>query len=524
MNEAQQQGRITRNASVLMVLTMASRVAGLVRDFMITHFFGASGATDVFYMAFTIPNVLRRLVAEGTLTTVVQPAYQRARSELGDDGARHLYAALQGFVLLSVVVIAGVGVVAAGPVVYAFASGFAARPEKLAQTIELTRWLFPLVITMGIVGLTMAVLNAHEEYAAPALSPIILNVAMISGTVAGAVWGGGTLFGLVWGVLAGGVLQVLAQLPALRRHRLLVPPRLDFGDARVRSVMRQFIPGLFSLAVYQINIIVLRQLASHMPEGSVSYYYTADRLMELTTGVFAIAIAQGAFSSMNEAAQRGDLDGLKRIWRFSFDLSNLIAIPAAIGLAVLAEPIIAVLFLHGRFGWDDVRQTALNVTTASFGLVFSASVRGTLQIFYALEDRRTPVLVSVVVVAVNFVLGASMVRAGVGVHGLSLTLSISTGVQAFLLALLARRRVGDLGAGPLGIAAAKKTAVAAIACGAAAVVARGGDWPAGVTVRNVVVLAAAIGVAVALYGLAAVRLQLGGADQLIGRILRRRRR
>jgi putative peptidoglycan lipid II flippase len=246
--------------------------------------------------------------------------------------------------------------------------------------------------------------------------------------------------------------------------------------------------------------------------------------MELTTGVFAIAIAQGAFSSMNEAAQRGDLEGLKRIWRFSFDLSNLIAIPAAIGLAVLAEPIIAVLFLHGRFGWDDVRQTALNVTTASFGLVFSASVRGTLQIFYALEDRRTPVVVSVVVVVVNFVLGASMVRAGVGVHGLSLTLSISTGVQALLLALLARRRVGDLGAGPLALAAAKKTAVAAVACAAAAAVARGGEWTAGVTVRNVVTLAAAIGVAVALYGLAAVRLQLGGADQLAGRVLRRRRR
>ena len=163
MTETHHQSRITRNASVLVVLTMVSRVAGLVRDFMITHFFGASGTTDVFYMAFTIPNVLRRLVAEGTLTTVVQPAYQRARAEVGDDGAVRLYAALQGFVLASVGALAVVGVVAAGPIVYAFASGFADEPEKLARTVELTRWLFPLVITMGIVGLTMAALNAHES-------------------------------------------------------------------------------------------------------------------------------------------------------------------------------------------------------------------------------------------------------------------------------------------------------------------------------------------------------------------------
>jgi putative peptidoglycan lipid II flippase len=523
MTEAPEERRIAKNASVLVVLTMVSRIAGLVRDFMITHFFGASGTTDVFYMAFTIPNVLRRLVAEGTLTTVVQPAYQRARAEVGDAGALRLYAAVQGFVLLAVAVLAVIGVVAAGPIVYAFASGFADKPAKLALTIELTRWLFPLVITMGIVGLTMAVLNAHEEYAAPALSPIILNTSMIVGTVVGAVVFEGSLFGLVGGVLVGGVLQVVAQVPALFRHGLVVRPRFDFGDARVQAVMRQFIPGLFSLAVYQINIIVLRQLASHMAEGSVSYYYTADRLMELTNGVFAIAIAQGAFSAMNDAVHRGDLDGLKRIWRFSFDLANLIAIPAAVGLAVLAEPIIAVLFLHGRFGWTDVEQTALNVMTASFGLVFSASVRGTLQIFYALEDRRTPVAVSVVVVVVNFVLGAAMVRAGVGVHGLSLTLSISTAVQAILLLVLARRRVGALGVRSLVGGAAVKLVVAAVACAAAWAIARLGDWPRGFSVGNVVVLAAAIAAAVVVYGVAAVRLRLSGSEQIVARLRRRRR-
>jgi putative peptidoglycan lipid II flippase len=288
--------------------------------------------------------------------------------------------------------------------------------------------------------------------------------------------------------------------------------------------MRQFIPGLFSLAVYQINIIVLRQLASHMSEGSVSYYYTSDRLMELTNGVFAIAIAQGAFTSMNDMAQRHDLEGLKRVWRFSFDLSNLIAIPAAVGLAALAEPIVALLFLHGKFGWNDVEQTALNVMTASFGLVFSASVRGTLQVFYALEDRRTPVVVSVVVVAVNLLIGLFVVRIGMGVHGLSLTLSISNAVQALLLVVLARRRLGDLGVGLLVRGAVVKVALAFVACTAAWGVARLGAWTDGFTLRNGVVLFAAIGVAVVLYGAAAVKLRLAGADAIAKKVLARARR
>jgi putative peptidoglycan lipid II flippase len=522
-----EQGQITRNAAVLAALTMVSRVAGLIRDFMITHFFGASGVTDVFYMAFTIPNVLRRLVAEGTLTTVVQPAYQKARTEVGDQGALHLYASLQGFVLGAVTLIAFVGIIAAGPIVWAFASGFSATPGKLAQTVELTRWLFPVVITMGIVGLTMAVLNAHEEYATPALSPILLNLAMISGTVLGALFLEDKVMGIVWGVLGGGLLQVLVQLPALHRHRLLILPSFVWHEPRIRAVFAQFIPGLFSLAVYQINIIVLRQLASHMNEGSVSYYYTADRLMELTNGVFAIAIAQGAFSAMNAAAQRRDIEELKNIWRFTFDLSNLVAIPAAIGLAVLAEPIVAVLFLHGRFGWSDVEQTALNVMTASFGLVFSASVRGTLQIFYALEDRRTPVVVSVVVVLVNLLLGVIVVRAGIGVHGLSFTLAVSSGVQALLLAVLARRKVGTLGATAILRGAGVKLVLALLACGGAAAVARLGDWRAGFTAMNAGTLLAAIVFAVVVYGAGAVRLRLAGADavarKVIARLHRRRR-
>ena len=512
---------VTRNASILMVLTMVSRVAGLVRDFMITHFFGASGMTDVFYMAFTIPNVLRRLVAEGTLTAVVQPEYQKTRVTQGDEAARALYRGVFGFVVVGVSVISVLGIAFAEPIVFAFASGFKDEPSKFALTVELTRWLFPVVVTMGLIGLFMAVLNAHDEYASPALSPIVLNISMIVWTVLGAWYFDPPIFGVVVGVLVGGVVQVLVQLPALRRRRLLLLPRFAFGDPGVQAVMRGFVPGLFGLAVYQVNIIVLRQIASYMSEGSVSYYYTSDRLMELTNGVFAIAIAQGAFTAMNARAAAGDVDGLKRLWRFSFDLTNLIAIPAALGLAALATPIVSVLFLHGRFGWADVEQTALNVMCASFGLVFSASVRGTIQVFMAVGDRRTPVVVSAVVVAVNLLVGIAVMRAGIGVHGLSATLSISNAVQALLLMVLVRRKLGQLGMGELLRQALLKLFVAIVACAAAWWVARFGDWPRGFTPLNALVLITAIGVAVVIYGAGAVSLKISGADEFAGKVTRK---
>lgn len=519
------EGRIVRNASILVVLTMVSRVAGLIRDFMITHFFGASGLTDVFYMAFTIPNVMRRLVAEGSLTPVVQPEYQKALALRGADDARDLYRRVFAFVLVAVLLIVVVGVVFAGPIVQAFAGGWGDEPEKLALTTTLTRWMFPAVIAMAMVGLAMAVLNAHDEYTAPALSPIILNISMIVGTVVGVYVCDPPILGLAFAVVIGGALQVAAQLPALKKHGLLVGPRFDFArDPATQAVMKGFIPGLFGLAVYQINIVVLRQLASHMGEGSVSYYYTSDRLMELVNGVFAIAIAQGAFSSMNEYGARGDVEGLKRVWRKTFDLTNLISIPAALGLAALAQPIVAVLFLHGRFTWHDVEQTALNVTTASFGLVFVASVRGTSQMFFALKDRQTQVKVGAVVVVVNALLGFAVVRAGIGVHGLSFTLSVSNAVQAALLMVLVRQKVGPLGLFDVVRAGLAKLALALVAVGAAWAVSSMGDWPRGFTVINVVVLGASIGVAVAIYGGGALALRLRGADDIGDKLRRKLRR
>jgi putative peptidoglycan lipid II flippase len=246
--------------------------------------------------------------------------------------------------------------------------------------------------------------------------------------------------------------------------------------------------------------------------------------MELTNGVFAIAIAQGAFTSMSEASARGDIEGLKRIWRFSFKLQNLIAIPAAVGLALLAKPIVALLFLHGRFSWGDVEQTALCVLYASPGLVATATIRGTAQVFYALEDRVTPAVVSGVVVVSNLGVGLLSMKAGLGIAGLSGTLAFSNVLQATLLIVMLRRKIGALHFGGVLSAGVAKLALGAVAGAAAWGVALLGDWPRGFTVGNAAGLAAAIGAAVLLYGVGALLLRFEGVDTLAATITRKLRR
>lgn len=517
------EGRITKNAGVLVALTTVSRVGGLIRETAISHFFGASGITDVFYMAFTIPNVLRRLVAEGTLTAVVQPAYQTVRTRDGDAAARRFYASMLGYLLVAVLGLTALGVLGAPALVAAFASGFIDEPAKFALCVELTRWLFPVVIAMSLVGISMAVLNAHDVYAVPALAPIVLNVSMIAFTILGALTfpEEHRIMGAVVGVLVGGVLQVAVQVPALARRGLLVRPRFGM-DAEVKGALLKFVPGLFGLAVYQLNIIVLRQLASYLEERSVSYYNYADRLMELAIGIFAIAIAQGAFSTMNEQAASGRIEDLKATWRFSMILTSLVALPAALGLGAIAIPITSVLYLHGAFTWVDVQETAWAALAFAPGLVAMSGTRATAQVFYALGDQRTPVVVSLVVMVSNLLIGIGLLQFGVA--GLAFTLSLSSFVQTGLLVYLLRRKIGDLQTERFVRPWFWQVLLSGIAVFAAYGIQFLGDWPQGLTVKNTAVLAAAVGAAVVLYGGGAVALKLEGVGAIADKVTRRLRR
>jgi putative peptidoglycan lipid II flippase len=509
--------------------TMISRVAGLVRDTVIFHIFGATRITDAFFIAFTIPNIMRRFVAEGALTISFIPIYSEVRQKEGPERARAFLATTLGALLIVLLLLVALGIVFAPAFVFALASGFSDEPETFALTVELTRWLFPYVAFVSLVGLSMGVLNAHRHFAAPAAAPIFLNISMVLAALLIAPHLEEPIFALVGGVLLGGAIQLVLQLPPLWGRRLVVRPRISFADPAMRELGRLLLPQLFGAAVYQINIVVLRQLASLLPEGHISYYYNADRLMQLALGVFAIAIATAALPTMSDQAARKDHRGLLESWRFSLTLTNFITVPAALGLFAVAMPIVSTLYLHGRFDWSDVQLTAHTAMAFAPGLIGIAATRTTVQVFFALKDTRTPVVVGAATMAINLGLGLALLR--YQVVGLAASFSIASLIQAALLIAWLRLRVGALaeekiamGMGRILLAGGIQAAFALVACGAAFFVAGQGDWQAGPTAINIALLAASLLSAVAIYAglsLATKRPEATMVMQTFARRLRR---
>lgn len=429
---------LTRNAGIVAAFTLLSRIAGFVRDQVIIHFFGATRTTDVFWMAFTIPNVLRRLVAEGALTVAFVPVYTETREE-SDVAAKRFLAASFGLVAVGMIGVCGLGMLGAPALVWAFASGFADDPAAFALCVSLTRWLFPYVYFISLMALAMGVLNAHRRFAAPAAAPILLNLTFIGSALFLREAFDPPIFVLVIGVLAGGVAQLLLQIPSLLRAGLLVWPRLDLGSPAIRKLLRLLAPAVFGLAIYQLNIILLRQFASHLPSGQITYYYNADRLIQFAYGVFAIAISTAALPTLSEHYARGRLDDLTATWRSSTNLTNFVTIPATFGLMAVAYPLVSVGYFHGKFTLEDVRMTAATTMAFAPGLVALGAVRATIQVFYAAHDTKTPVLASGVSLVSVLIFGFAFFR--YEVVGLGAALTVATWVQLGVLGLLLKRKL-----------------------------------------------------------------------------------
>lgn len=514
--------RVTRAALVVGGLTLASRIAGLVRDLVISHVFGATRTTDVFFIAFTIPNVLRRLVAEGGVTVAFIPVYAEVRENDGLAEARRFLKATFGLALVGVAALTVLGILFAPQLVWLFASGFADEPEVFELGVALTRWLFPYVYFISLVALAMGALNAHDHFAAPAAAPVLLNVSIVGCAIGLVELFEQPVFVLVAGVLLGGVLQMLAQIPALKKTGLLVLPSFNWRHPAVKRLLTVLAPALFGLGVYQINIIVLRQLASWLPAGHMTYYYNADRLTQFAFGVFGVAIATAALPALSEHAARGDRVALLGTWRHSVSLTNFVVIPAAVGLATIAMPVVAVLYRHGAFTWEDCNFTASATIAFAPWLVSTAAVRSTTQCFYALKDMKTPVWVSGLSVLLTLGLGVALLD--YQVTGLCIALSAASWVQLVVLTGLLRRRLGPIGLGKLVKSAAQQSVLTVIACVPAWFVAQLGRWEAGASARNVLVLGGAVGVAMAIYGIGALVLGLEEAKGVRAKVVRRFKR
>jgi putative peptidoglycan lipid II flippase len=439
-----QQVSLIKSASTVSLLTLVSRITGFARETLIAALFGASALTDAFNVAFRIPNLFRRLFAEGAFSQAFVPVLAATRAEKGDDATRLLVDKVATLLAWAVLLTSILGVLAVPGLVWLMASGLQQTPLGLQTAVNLTGLMFPYIAFMSMVALSAGVLNTWRRFAVPAATPVVLNVCMIASAWLGAPWlaaqGIEPIYSLAVGVMAGGVLQLAIQIPALRQLGLLphisVSPkhiRAAWQDAGTRKILAMMGPALLGVGVAQLSLVINTQIASHLTPGSVSWISYADRLMEFPIALLGVALgvvlmpqlaaAKAASDSLRYSAM---LDwGLRLVW--------VLALPCGVALLVFAGPLVSVLYHYGAFTAHDVQQTSLALTGYGVGLLGLVAIKVLAPGFYANQDTRTPVRIAVMVLVFTQVMNLLLVPY---LAHAALTLSIALGALVNALSLL----------------------------------------------------------------------------------------
>ncbi|CAO0820297.1 putative lipid II flippase MurJ [Desulfarculales bacterium] len=475
MSNASEQCRIARAASVVGLATLASRVGGFVRDLVIAYFFGAGPAADAFFVAFRIPNLLRRLFAEGTLTISFIPVFTEVLAQKGKEKALLLARSTYGLLGLILLAVCALGMTFPSQVVHVMAPGFLPGSPVHDMSVILTRWCFPYIFFVSLAALAAAVLNSMDHFFAPAASPVLLNFFLIMCPVLLSSRLDQPVLSLGVGVLLGGAAQLLLQAPYLRARGISLLPAWDLQNPHLHRIVRLMGPAIFGAAVYQVTVAINTILASYLPKGSVSYLYYADRLIEFPLGIFAIAVSTAILPSLSRQASQGDHQALKQTMTYGLRLTMFINLPAMVGLIVLAEPLVLLLFARGQFDEHSARATAQVLVGYGLGLWAFAAVRSVLPAFYALKDTTTPVKVAGVCLVIN--LGVSLALIGPLAHvGLALATTVSGAMNFLVLLWCLRQRLGLLGGREL-LHSSLRMALASAVMGLAVwLVAYGPDW------------------------------------------------
>ena len=413
-------------------MTLISRILGFVRDAVIARMFGAGLATDAFFVAFRIPNLLRRLFAEGAFSQAFVPILAEYRERNGAEDTRTLVDRTATLLTLALLVVTAVGIAAAPLIIYLTAPGFSAEPEKFALTVALLRVTFPYILLISLVSLAGGILNTWSRFAIPAFTPTLLNVAFIVGAVVFAHHFARPVMVLAWSVVVGGVLQLALQVPALVRIGMLPRWRFAPGDPGVRRILKLMGPAVLGVSVGQVSLLLNTIFASFLETGSVSWLYYADRLMEFPTGLLGVALGTILLPSLARAHSQGSRDEYSSLLDWGLRLTLLLALPAAVALGVLAVPLIATLFQHGEFGRADLLRTREALVAYSIGLVGLIVVKVLAPGFYARQNIRTPVTIAVVsLIATQFMNAAFIVP--LRHAGLALAIGLGACLNAGLL-------------------------------------------------------------------------------------------
>lgn len=387
---------LLKTLATISSMTLLSRILGFVRDFVIARVFGAGVLTDAFFVAFKLPNLLRRMFAEGAFAQAFVPILGEYKNTLGTDETKRLIDHVASLLFIALLAVTLLGMVGAPLLVYVSAPGFVADPDKFALTVELTRITFPYILFMSLVALCGGILNTWNRFAIPAFTPVLLNISFIVMALFVAPHCARPVLALGWSVFIGGALQLALQLPYLKRIGMLPRFSLDWHDPGVRRILRLMAPAILGVSVSQLSLLINTIFASFLDTGSVSWLYYADRLMEFPSGMLGAALGTILLPSLAKYHSSGEFDEYSRLLDWGLRLTLLLAAPAALALAIIAVPLIATLFHHGAFTANDVWQTRNALVAYSVGLLGLILVKVLAPGFYARQNIRTPVRIAIV--------------------------------------------------------------------------------------------------------------------------------
>ena len=437
-------------ASTVSLLTLVSRITGLVRELLMASVFGVSAMTDAFNVAFRIPNLFRRVLGEGAFSQAFVPVLAATRAEEGDEGARALIDHVGTLLAWTLVLLCIAGVLGAPWMVWAMASGMKQSPQGFDAAVTMTRWMFPYIGFMSLVALAGGILNTWKKFAVPAASPVLLNIALILSITLGAPLfarhGIEPIYAQAAGVMLGGLLQLGIQVPALLRLGLL--PRIGvrwaairaaWADPTTRKVARLMLPALLGVSVAQVSLLINTQIASHLATGSVSWITYADRLMELPTALLGVALGVALMPQLASARAKQDDERYSAMLDWGLRLVVVLSVPCMVALLVFAKPLVAVLYHYGAFADRDVQQTTLALAGYGVGIVGIVAIKVLAPGYFAKHDMRTPMLIAVAVLVFTQMMNLVLVPY---LQHAALTLSIGVGAvinATWLLVGLLRR-------------------------------------------------------------------------------------
>ncbi len=430
---------LLKSLAAVSSLTMLSRVLGFVRDTLIARIFGAGVATDAFVIAFKLPNLLRRIFAEGAFSQAFVPILAEYKTQQGEEATRTFLAYISGMLTLVLALVTLLGILAAPWIVWATAPGFADEQDRFVLTTELLRVTFPYIFLISLSSFAGAVLNTWNRFSVPAFTPTLLNLSMIVFALFLTPYFNPPIMVLGWAVLVGGLLQLLYQLPHLKKIGMLVMPRVSFKDSGVWRVMRNMGPAIFGVSVSQFSLIINTIFASFLVAGSVSWMYYADRLMELPSGVLGVALGTILLPALSKTYASDDREEYSRLLDWGLRLCFLLVLPCALALAILAEPLTVALFQYGKFGAHDALMTQQALMAYSVGLLGIILVKILAPGFYAQQNIRTPVKIALVTLLatqlMNLVFITPLAHAG-----LALAIGLGACLNAGLLYWQLRKR------------------------------------------------------------------------------------